>query len=206
MRYFSSTKAAWILIIAVTKMISMRRIVLPILILLLVANGCNNTTDNTTDKTNVEGEDNVERNITSRDVSITPDLAYSDLFLDSSKIAAFLDSSEMEENNQRSFLSFYNARNYQYAWFAKDGLTEQARGFYNLYLFNASHRSDSLTKDKSLKERMDKLFEMEDSTFNIADDNNIETDKTFHRTRSSNVRERLREAKGNGAVYSNQKN
>ena len=161
---------------AVTKMISMRKVVLPILILLLVANACNNTTDNTTVKTNVEGEDNVERNITSRDISITPDIAYSDLFLDSSKVAAFLDSSEMEENNQRIFLSFYNARNYQHAWFAKDGLTEQARGFYNLYLFNASHRSDSLTKDKSLKERMDKLFEMEDSTFNIADDNNIETE------------------------------
>ena len=29
--------------------------------------------------------------------------------------------------------SFYNTRNYQYAWFSSDGLTEQARAFWNLH-------------------------------------------------------------------------
>jgi murein L,D-transpeptidase YcbB/YkuD len=145
----------------------MKKNVLPVLMILLVVNACNNNTD----KVSGENEEKIEKSVTSRDISITPEYAYSDMFLDSSKVAEFIESSGMEAKNERRFLSFYNARNYQYAWFAKDGLTEQARGFYNLYLFDASHRSDSLSKDKTLKEKMDKLFEAEDSTFNKSDAN-----------------------------------
>jgi murein L,D-transpeptidase YcbB/YkuD len=108
-------------------------------------------------KTTIE-EDIKNKKITSRDVSITPENAYNSLFLDSTTVAAYLDSNDFSNKMERRILSFYNSRNYQYAWFAKDGLTEQARGFYNLYLFNVKHTNDSLTKDNKLRARMDNLF------------------------------------------------
>ena len=58
--------------------------------------------------------------------------------------------------------SFYNARNYQYAWFAGDGLTEQARGFWNMHNYHTTYGEDSLLKDKTLKKNMDRLIAEED--------------------------------------------
>ena len=120
---------------------------------------CKNS-DNKNDETTIE-EDITNKKISLRDVSITSENAYNSLFIDSLTVAAYLDSNDLGNKLERRFLSFYNSRNYQYAWFANDGLTEQARGFYNLYLFNLKHNNDSLTKDLKLQARMDNLFEEE---------------------------------------------
>jgi murein L,D-transpeptidase YcbB/YkuD len=110
-----------------------------------------------------DGEEDKERkNITARDYSITPVNAYTDIFFDSLKATAFVDTLEVSDKIKRRIISFYNARNYQFAWFSSDGLTEQARGFWNLYHYDSKYSSDSLMKDKKLKARMDKLFAADD--------------------------------------------
>ena len=146
-------------------------------IMLSLAVSCSNaeqTIDDDNDST--ASENGSSKKISSRNVSITPAVAYSDLFLDSNVVAAFLDTVSLEKKHKRRILSFYNNRNYQYAWFASDGLTEQARGFYNLYLFDASHNSDSLTKDKKLQQRMNSLFAAENLKVNTGDKSILDTE------------------------------
>ncbi|MFL5786564.1 MAG: murein L,D-transpeptidase, partial [Flavisolibacter sp.] len=58
----------------------------------------------------------------------------------------------------RRIRSFYNTRNYQYAWFTSGGLTEQAFAFWNLHDYVTTYDVDSSLKDRSLKKRMDNLI------------------------------------------------
>src|SRR5215470_7801031 len=76
---------------------------------------------------------NSTKNISSRDRSITSSNSYSDLFLDTSMVENFLKEKKVPDSIASRIRSFYNTRNYQYAWFSSDGLTEQARGFWNLH-------------------------------------------------------------------------
>ncbi len=129
-------------------------------------------------KNKSENDDNGEtgKKVTDRNLEITTANSYNDLFLDSNAVAAYLDTMAGNDKQKRRFLSFYNARNYQYAWFASDGLTEQARGFYNLYLFDSRHKSDSLPRDQQLKEKMDRLFAEEDLKVSEADKSFVQTE------------------------------
>jgi murein L,D-transpeptidase YcbB/YkuD len=146
-------------------------------LLLSLAVSCNNADQNNDDDDDSPStESGSSKKISSRNVSITPAIAYSDLFLDSNVVAAFLDTVSLEKKNKRRILSFYNNRNYQYAWFASDGLTEQARGFYSLYSFDASHNSDSLIKDKKLQLRMNNLFAAEDLKVSTSDKSILDTE------------------------------
>ena len=99
-----------------------------------------------------------ERNISARDVSITASNSYSDLFLDTSAIQNFIKQNKIPDSIGRRLESFYNTRNYQFAWFSKDGLTEQARGFWNLHDYVTTYEADSSLKDKKLQKKMDRLI------------------------------------------------
>ena len=50
--------------------------------------------------------------------------------------------------------SFYNTRNYQFAWFSSNGLTEQAFGFWSL----KNYAGDTSAKIKSLQRTMEDLM------------------------------------------------
>jgi len=102
------------------------------------------------------------RNISKRDESITPSNAYNNLFLDSTDLENYLAKNKMNDTMSGRMRSFYNARNFQYAWFAGDGLTEQARGFWNMHNYHTTYGDDSLLKDKALKKSMDRLIAEEE--------------------------------------------
>ncbi|WEK36042.1 MAG: L,D-transpeptidase family protein [Candidatus Pseudobacter hemicellulosilyticus] len=86
-----------------------------------------------------------------RDRSITAANAYSDLFLDSNAVEAFIREQQLNDTLADGLRNFYNYRNYQYAWFASDGLTEQALGFRNLYDYNKDSSTNRKTLDKQLE-------------------------------------------------------
>jgi L,D-transpeptidase YcbB len=109
-----------------------------------------------------ESKDIKAKNITRRDLSITASNAYNNLFLDSSDLENFLAKNEINDTISRRMRSFYNSRNYQYAWFASDGLTEQARGFWNMHNYHTTYDNDSLLKDQTLKKNMDRLIAEEE--------------------------------------------
>jgi L,D-transpeptidase YcbB len=112
-----------------------------------------------TNKTGVDSTSTREDGelITMRDTTITPVNAYTDMFLDSNAVENFIKSKNIEEGDARAIRSFYNTRNYQYAWFAKDGLTEQGRAFWNAYTYGKAHGQKDATADKFLNKRMDTI-------------------------------------------------
>lgn len=126
---------------------------------------CKNDTD--TDKAGSEtGKD---KKISSRDLSINKANAYNDLFLDSAAMATYLETLNTSDKVKRRITSLYNARNYQYAWFDSEGLTEQGKGFWNLFHYDAKYTSDSLQRDLKLKQKMDELFTAKDIKISPSD-------------------------------------
>jgi len=89
-----------------------------------------------------------------RNVAITKADAYSDVFLDSAAMESFITEQQLNDTVSTGMRNFYNARNYQYAWFASDGLTEQALAFRNLY----DYTIDTGTTQKSLDRRLERLM------------------------------------------------
>ena len=114
--------------------------------------------------TQEEREEKERKNITKRDVSITPGNSYSNLFLDSVVVEKFIVDQKVNDTLARRIRSFYNARNFQFAWFSEDGLTEQARGYWNLHEYVTSYDGDSSLNHKGLQKTMDKYVAEEELT------------------------------------------
>jgi murein L,D-transpeptidase YcbB/YkuD len=98
-----------------------------------------------------------EKKISKRDYSIDRNNSYSDLFLDSMTMEKFISEKNLNDSISRRMRSFYNTRNYQFAWFTSEGLTEQARGFWNLHDYVTTYDKDSTLKDKALQKRMERI-------------------------------------------------
>jgi murein L,D-transpeptidase YcbB/YkuD len=125
------------------------------------------------------GAEKNEKKISTRDLSISRANAYSDLFLDSNAVINFIRTQKVPDSTARRIVSFYNTRNYQYAWFASDGLTEQARGFWNLHDYHTSYQHDTTLHDKILARRMDDWTTQENPHFSAGDKNVMQTELTL---------------------------
>src|SRR5690554_2464549 len=68
-----------------------------------------------------------------RDTSITPANAFTNLFLDSSLVAEYIEKEQLEDSVSQLLLNFYNSRNFQLAWFTEDGVAEQTQAFFTLH-------------------------------------------------------------------------
>jgi murein L,D-transpeptidase YcbB/YkuD len=93
-----------------------------------------------------------ERKISHRNYSITKDNAYNNLFMDSLSVVNYITENEIPDSIARRIISFYNHRNYQYAWFSSEGVSEQAMGFSSLLNFTDD-------TSKSLKKLHKKMHE-----------------------------------------------
>lgn len=98
-----------------------------------------------------------KKNVSKRDYSITKANSYSDLFVDSTAMEKFITAKKLPDSLGRRLRSFYNTRNYQFAWFASNGLTEQARAFWNLHDYVTTYDNDTTLRDKALQKKMDAL-------------------------------------------------
>jgi murein L,D-transpeptidase YcbB/YkuD len=120
-----------------------------------------------------------EKKITSRDYLITKANAYNDLFLDSMAMENYISKQQLSDSIANRMRSFYNARNYQYAWFSSTGLTEQARLFWNQHDYATTYGNDSSLKDKDLQKRMEALIVDNDSSISVKDKSYLETELTL---------------------------
>lgn len=93
--------------------------------------------------------------IVERDLSITPENAWSDYFLDSTALNQYISDNQVDGSEAQMMRNFYAVRNGQYAWFSSDGLTEPARGFWSLY--NSMHGTET-GADEKMKKRIDSLL------------------------------------------------
>ncbi|HTL10644.1 MAG TPA: L,D-transpeptidase family protein [Chitinophagaceae bacterium] len=80
--------------------------------------------------------------------------SYSNLFLDSQQVNLFISKQAIDAEKANDIRNFYNNRANQFAWFNKDGFTEQALAFRSLY----DYSKDSTVKRKSLDNRLDELL------------------------------------------------
>ena len=92
---------------------------------------------------------------------------------------SFIQQKKLPDSLSRRIRSFYNARNYQYAWFSGNGLTEQARGFWNLHQYHTSSNNDTLLRDKALQKKMDNLIAEESLNVNSSDKSFLNTELTM---------------------------
>ncbi len=130
----------------------MKKIFLPSLLCLMLF-ACNSNRDKSKETTSEK-----DKKVSKRDRSITAANSYSDLFFDSSALTGFFEQNKVPDTIARRMTSFYNTRNYQYAWFSSDGLTQQARGFWNMHTYQTTYGKDTSLKDKGLQKTMDDLI------------------------------------------------
>lgn len=105
----------------------------------------------------------LEKPMTKVDKTIDTTNSYNNLFLDSVIVHSYLlEDSTLNEILKNRIISFYNSRNFQYAWFSSDGLAEQTRSFWNMLMNYHNYSIDSTVYDKKFSVKMNQLF-MEDS-------------------------------------------
>ena len=120
-----------------------------------------------------------QKKVSKRDYSINASNSYSTLFLDSNTLERFIADKKLSDSVARRMRSFYNTRNYQFAWFSADGLTEQALGFWNLHDYVTTYDNDTTLRDKTLQKRMDALVAEENLSVNASDKTYINTELTL---------------------------
>lgn len=120
-----------------------------------------------------------EKKLSARDAGITPANSYSDLFFDTAALNNFITEKKIDDTLAHRMKSFYNTRNYQFAWFSSNGLSEQARGFWNLHDYVMVYEPDSLLNDKKLQKRMDNLIAEDDLSVSASDKSYLNTELTL---------------------------
>lgn len=93
--------------------------------------------------------------VTPLDTTITTKNAFTTLKLDSQVVSLYIDLSQMADTTKQLMHNFYNSRNYQYAWFNEEGLSEHAGMLWNLYQDYAGYAQNALEKDSLLDKKMD---------------------------------------------------
>ncbi len=78
-----------------------------------------------------------------RDYSIDSNIAVTDVFLDSSSVEQFIKQQLFHDSLSKRIRSFYNGRNYQYAWFNSKGISTNAGTFLDLFNDYISYSKDS---------------------------------------------------------------
>ncbi len=147
--------------------LSMKKSILPACIFFALLISCNNNSETTSDsESNSDSKKEQSKKMSKRDLSISTANAYNNLFFDSTVMVKFFADDKTDEDLVRRMTSFYNTRNYQFAWFTDNGLTEQARGFWNMHNYQTTYANDSALKDKSLQTKMNAYVEEADG-FNV---------------------------------------
>ncbi len=121
-----------------------------------------------------------KKKITDRDYSITKENAYNDMFLDSAAMERYIAYRQLGDKKiARRIRSFYNARNYQYAWFSTNGLTEQSRFFWNQYDYAVTHLKDTSLVNSTFYKQAERYLNMEKMTANTRDSMILDTEFGF---------------------------
>ena len=106
---------------------------------------------------NQKAKSQIEKKITIRDLSINSTNSYSDIFMDSMQVENYIAAAKINDTLSRRLRSFYNARNFQFAWFTSTGFTYQAYNFWNLHEYYTTYSKDTLLYDRFLKKKMNSL-------------------------------------------------
>lgn len=125
-------------------------------------------------------KNNRERKISSIDLSVTAANAYNNFFLDSTTLETFVVTEKLTDDIADKLRNFYYNRNFEFAWLYENGLTEQARGFWNLHSYYTNYNStDSSLNNKALLKKMEQLNETAEANLSSHDKATINTELTL---------------------------
>ena len=120
------------------------------------------------------------RKVTERDYYVTKENAYNDMFLDSLAMEKYISDRQLGDKKiALRIRSFYNARNYQYAWFSTKGLTEQSRFFWNQYDYAVTHLKDTSLVNSAFYKDAERYLNQEKMTANTKDAAILKTEFGF---------------------------
>ncbi len=102
-----------------------------------------------------------EKEITKVDVTIDTSNSFNSLFIDSADVRTILALNDLGDTLFNRIKSFYNSRNYQYAWFSKEGLPEHTVSFWNLLKNYLNYSKDSAVYNKWLNDKMETLIRVQ---------------------------------------------
>lgn len=166
-----------------------RKSLLPLLALCALLSCNSNKKEKVSDKNDPPEIENVDapeektakaKKVTDRDYSIDAGNAYNNIFLDSMAMEKYISDRQLSDKKiARRIRSFYNARNYQYAWFSPTGLTEQARFFWNQYDYAVTRLKDSSLTNSLFYKRAENYINQEKVLFSIKDSSMLQTEFGF---------------------------
>lgn len=136
----------------------MKNFIYLLLLIMLVGTACKNKNRKTrlwhkhAETTTTASDQESDDDATLRDYSITAQNAYNDIFLDSLSFEKFITDNATSDSVTENMRDFYNIRNFEFAWFDSNGLTEQALGFRSLYKYS----TDSV--NRKLDRQLDELL------------------------------------------------
>jgi len=123
----------------------MKIILLSLSVFIIVLSGCK------------PGGNEAQAPVTSRDTSIKIGTSYSEIFFDSLQMERFIVNQRLHDSVKRRMREFYNARNYHFAWFFKEGMADYASSFYDVYNDYINYSQDTSLKNLSLDLLYDSL-------------------------------------------------
>ncbi len=94
----------------------MKKILMYAAIICSIFIACNNNKQEGNSSENDDSGEK-EKKISKRDLSVTKENAYNNIFLDSTNVETFISEKQLADSLSRRIRSFYNARNYQFACF-----------------------------------------------------------------------------------------
>jgi murein L,D-transpeptidase YcbB/YkuD len=93
-----------------------------------------------------------------RTVNSTLKVSYSTLLLDSAKLEGFIKEQRIGDSTATQLREFYKSRDYQFAWFTKDGIAEHTHLFWNLHNSYINTFADTALKYQQLHKQMNVLL------------------------------------------------
>ncbi len=159
----------------------MKNVIVYLILLCVGSTFCNEKSSDNVNVNYKSGKTDVEKNVSKRDTHINPSNSFSDLFFDSLVMEKFISEKNLPDSIVSRLRSFYNTRNYQFAWFNSDGFTEQALAFWNLHQY-VTYNFDTSLRDKSLQKKINNLLTQDSPSISTATPSyiNIELSLTDH--------------------------
>ncbi|MGC4037321.1 MAG: L,D-transpeptidase family protein [Chitinophagaceae bacterium] len=93
-----------------------------------------------------------------RDTTVTKANAFNDLFFDSTAMESLISKEQLPDSFANQVRSFYNSRNYQYAWFDTSGIAEYAHSFLNMQDQYIAYAKDSSVYNPFLGQLRDSIM------------------------------------------------
>ncbi|HUN02548.1 MAG TPA: hypothetical protein PLS00_06800, partial [Niabella sp.] len=103
--------------------------IISLLAIIVTIVSCDSFNDSHAQKERVVRE---EKPVTKVDITIDTSNSFNSFFMDSAVVNNYLTQNNLSDTLADRIKSFYNSRNYQFAWFSREGMPEHTRSFWNM--------------------------------------------------------------------------